>query len=172
MNSIVPLGVLAMVMAFCGLAGKSKPESASPGPERAAQSQSTPAAAKTPAQPDRISLQNELVKLEQDMTEAAMQGDITLLARNTTDDFELTGVDGKVQNKNQALADVKREKNIRSWSITEPELLSANEDSAVLRYIQNVTAKTGQRGRARVTDTFVKQGGQWLVKSEQQTMIH
>ena len=105
------------------------------------------------------------------MTEAAMDGDITLLARNTTDDFELTGVDGKVQNKNQALADIKREKNIRSWSITEAELVSFSEDSAVLRYIQNVTLKTGQSGRARVTDSFVKKDGRWLVKSEQQTMI-
>lgn len=170
MNLILPLGVLAMVMAFCGLADKSKPEPPAPTPERV-QTQNTPVPAKTPAPLDKTALQNELVKLEQDMTEAGLQGDITLLARNTTDDFELTGVDGKVQNKNQALADVKKEKNIRSWTITEPELVSASEDSAVLRYIQNVTLKTGQKGSARVTDSFVKRNGQWLVKSEQQTMI-
>ena len=45
------------------------------------------------------------------------------------------------------------------------------EDSAVLAYTQNITLKTGQSGSARVTDSFVKVDGKWLVKSEQQTMI-
>jgi hypothetical protein len=40
-----------------------------------------------------------------------------------------------------------------------------------MRYIQVVTLKTGQMGRARVTDTFVKKDGRWLAKSEQMTMM-
>jgi hypothetical protein len=94
-----------------------------------------------------------------------------MIAKNTTDDFELTGADGKVQNKNQALQDVKREKNIRGWAITDAELVSASETEAVLRYVLNVTLKTGQSGRAKVTDSFVKQNGNWLIQSEQQTLI-
>ena len=73
--------------------------------------------------------------------------------------------------ENEALADVKKEKNIRAFSITDADLLSFSEDSAVLRYNQNVTLKTGQSGRARVTDSFVKKDGKWMVKSEQMTMI-
>lgn len=83
-------------------------------------------------------------------------GDITLIAKNTTDDFDLTDPDGKVQNKNHALADVKEEKNIKSWTITDAELVSASEDSAVLKYVLGVMPKTGQSGKASVTDTFVK----------------
>ena len=171
MKSILAFATLAAVMTFCNLFDKPQPSSDS-GPSNAqrVQTQSAPSPTAKPTM-DREAVKAELVKLENEMTEAALNGDITLLARNTTDDFELTGVDGKVQNKNQALADIKREKNIRSWSITEPELVSFSEDSAVLRYIQNVTLKTGQSGRARVTDSFVKKDGRWLVKSEQQTMI-
>ena len=94
-----------------------------------------------------------------------------MLVKNTTDDFELTGVDGKVQNKNQALADVKKETRVKSWKMEKMELVSHDDNSAVMQYTQIVTLKTGQTGKARVTDTFVKKDGKWLVKSEQQTMI-
>lgn len=162
MKSILAFACLAAVMYVCGIGEKTE----SPGASNAAQ-----APAKSNAKPDKQAVQDELVKLEKEVTEAALNGDITLLARTTTDDFELTGVDGKVQNKNQALADVKKEKNIRSFDIIDAELLSFSDDSAVLRYTQKVTLKTGQSGKARVTDSFVKKDGKWLVKSEQQTMI-
>jgi hypothetical protein len=80
-------------------------------------------------------------------------------------------VQGKVQNKNKALADIKEERTVRSWAITDPQLLSASDDSAVLQYVLNVTLKSGASGRARVTDSFVNQNGKWMLRSEQQTMI-
>ena len=160
MKSILAFVILAAVMYICGIGDTPK------------QSETSPSnAAPAPKKVDKESLQSELVKLENDITQAALNGDITLLVKNTTDDFELTGVNGKVQNKNEALADVKKEKNIRSFSISDAELLSFSDDTAVLRYTQNVTLKTGQSGRARVTDTFVKRNSNWLVKSEQQTLM-
>jgi hypothetical protein len=113
----------------------------------------------------------ELSNLANDLTDAAARGDITFIASNTTDDFELTDVDGKVQNKNKALAGIKEEKSVRSWAITDIELASADEQSAVLRYVLNVTLKSGQSGRARTIDNYVRQNGKWLLKSEQQTII-
>ena len=160
MKSILAFAIIGAVMYICGIGDK--------------QSSETPpsnAAAPVKAKPDKDAVKAELVKIEEEMTQAALNGDITLLARNTTDDFKLTGVDGKVQDKNEALADVKKEKNIKSWSITDAELMSFSDDSAVLSYTQNVTLKTGQSGRARVTDSFVKKEGRWMIKSEQQTMI-
>lgn len=120
---------------------------------------------------DKEALLSELVKIEKEMAEASVNGDITLLARNTTDDFELTRVDGKLQNKNEALADVKKERTIKSWSLDEPELVSFSEDAAVLRYTFSVKLKNGAAGKARITDTFVKEDGRWLVKEQQQTML-
>ena len=160
MKSILAFAILGAVMYVCGLGEGTKIGDSTP-----------PATPTASPRPDKQTVQNELVKLENDLTEAGANGDITVIARNTTDDFELTGVNGKTQNKNQALADVKKEKNIKSWTITEPELLSFSDDSAVLRYVQNVTLKTGQSGRARVTDSFVKKDGRWMIRSEQQTMM-
>jgi hypothetical protein len=146
------------------------------GLDNSARQENTASTAATPkAQPsptlDKNVLRDQLVAIENALTEASLNGDVSLLARSTTDDFELTGVNGKVQDKNAALRDVKKEKNIKSWSITDTDLQSFSEDTAVLRYIQNVTLKTGHSGRARVTDTFVKKGNEWLIKSEQQTLI-
>src|SRR2546430_8277507 len=110
MKSILAFAILGAVMYVCGLGEPTKIGDSTP-----------PATPTASPKPDKQTVQNELVKLENDMTEAASNGDITIIARNTTDDFEMTGVDGKTQNKNQALADIKKEKNIRSWTITEPE---------------------------------------------------
>ena len=160
---MLAFAILAAVMYVCGISETSKQD------QTAANTAQAPA--KAPAKADKESVKSELMKLEEDMTQAALNGDITLLAKNTTDDFKLTGVDGKVQSKNDALADVKKEKNIKAWSITDAELMSFSDDSAVLAYTQNVTLKTGQSGRARVTDSFIKKDGRWMIKSEQQTMI-
>jgi len=40
-----------------------------------------------------------------------------------------------------------------------------------LTYIQSQTLKDGRTFRARVTDTFVKRNGRWVVKSEQATLM-
>src|SRR5437868_4089534 len=173
MNLIFAIATLAAVMMFCNLSDLTRSKSDPP------PTQNAPAAAPERQQPtatpkpalDKEALKRELVQMEMEMTEASMKGDITLLAKNTTDDFEITNPDGKIQNKNQALADVKVEKNIKSWTLTDADLVGASDDSAVLKYVMGVVLKTGQSGKARVTDTFVKQNGRWMVKSEQQTMI-
>lgn len=163
MKSTLAFFILAAVMYVCGIGENSKPSSETI-PSNTATVKSTPKL-------DKEAIKAELVKLEEELTQAAMNGDITLLAKSTTDDFKLTDVDGKVQDKNEALADVKKEKGIKAWSITDAELLSFSEDSAVLAYTQNITLKTGQSGKARVTDSFIKKDGKWLIKSEQATMI-
>ncbi|HEX3100732.1 MAG TPA: nuclear transport factor 2 family protein [Pyrinomonadaceae bacterium] len=159
MKSLLAFAILGAVMYVCGIGDTAK------------QTETPSNQAPVKQKADKESVKAELVKIEEDVTQAALNGDITLLVKNTTDDFKLTGLDGKVQDKNEALADVKKEKRIKSWSITDAELLSFSDDSAVLAYTQNVTLKTGQSGRARVTDSFVKKDGRWLIKSEQQTMI-
>src|SRR5580765_8129349 len=63
---------------------------------------------------DKNAAKIELTNLANDLTDAAARGDITFIADNTTDDFELTDVDGKVQNKNKALSGIKEEKAVRS----------------------------------------------------------
>jgi len=169
MNVTLAVAALAAVMTFCNLSALTKKA------EQPPQNAAGPAPTRQQPAPkptlDKNALKRELVQMEMEMTEASMKGDISLIAKNTTDDFELTNPDGKVQNKNQALADVKEEKNIKSWTLTDAELVSASDDSAVLKYVMGVVLKTGQSGKARVTDTFVKKDGRWMIKSEQQTLM-
>ncbi|MEO7539567.1 MAG: nuclear transport factor 2 family protein [Pyrinomonadaceae bacterium] len=162
MRATLAFAILAAVMYICGISDTSKQTSED------AQSN---AVAKAPAKPDKETVKRELLQMEEEVTDGAMKGDITLLAKNTTDDFKLTGVDGKVQTKNEALADVKKEKDIKAFSITDAELLSFSDESAVMSYTLNLTLKNGRSGKAKVTDTFVKQNGRWLIKGEQATMI-
>ena len=121
--------------------------------------------------PDKESVKAELLKIEERLLQAAVDGDISELSKSTTDDFKLTGIDGKVQTKNEALAEVKKEKYIKNFSITDPDLQSFSEDSAVLAYTVNITAKNGRSASARTTHSFVKKDGNWLIRSEQTSLI-
>lgn len=164
MKLISIAAVLGFAMAFCNL-GERLNSGVSQGP-----SNSQPANA-APAKADRDSVKNELVRLINDISQASVDGDITKLTRLTTDDFELTDVEGKVLNKNQALADVKQEKSIKSWTITESELTTLTDDTAVMKYLLSLTLKNGRSGKARITDTFIRKNGEWLLRSSQQTMV-
>jgi hypothetical protein len=164
MKSILTFAVLFAALSLCNLTDKSKPD---------ATSNANVPATVTPANAgiDRVELTIELMKLENDLTRASFNGDISTLANYVADDYSGTGVDGVTQNKNQLLSATKPDTVTKSWKITDGELVSATEDSAVLTYIQNQTLKDGRTFRARVTDTFVKRNGRWLVKSEQQTLM-
>ncbi|MBA2705301.1 MAG: nuclear transport factor 2 family protein [Blastocatellia bacterium] len=120
---------------------------------------------------DREALTVELMKIEGEITSASFKGDISTLASYIADDYSGTGADGKTQNKNQVLAATKPDKNTKSWKITDGQLSSFSDDSAVLTYVQSQTLRNGRTYSARVTDTFVKRDGRWLVKSEQQTLM-
>jgi hypothetical protein len=161
MRSIFAFAILAAVMYVCGLGDTDRRDTgvSNAGPARSEPKQS------------KESLTAEFLGLARQMSDASVDGDITYLAKYTTDDFELTRVDGKVQNKNEALADVKKERTIRSYTLTDEEVLSFSDDSAVFRYTINITLRNGQSGRARITDSLVKKDGRWLIKSEQQTLI-
>lgn len=162
MKSILAFAVLFVALSLCNLTDKAKPDVNS--------NISNPPPSSSPGI-DRVELTIELMKLEHELTTASFNGDISTLATYIADDYSGTGADGVTQNKNQLLSSIKPDKVTKSWKITDGELTSANEDSAVLSYIQHQTLRDGRTFRARVTDTFVKRNGRWLVKSEQQTLM-
>ena len=181
MNSVFALALLIAILFACNLSDNSKPaansnasnannsETQNTAEEPDHKSQSN-ANTSSPAN-DRAALASELMKIEYDLTTASFAGDASTLASFVADDYSGTGADGKTQTKNQLLAATRPDKVTKSWKITEGELVSSSEDSAVLTYIQSQTLRDGRTFRARVTDTFVKRNGRWLVKSEQQTLI-
>ncbi|HEY8186594.1 MAG TPA: nuclear transport factor 2 family protein [Pyrinomonadaceae bacterium] len=159
MKTILAVATVIALLSLCNLTDRSKPN-ATPSPDRS-----------TSAGADREAVLAELMKLEYEMTTASLNGDISTLAPHIADDYSGTGFDGRVQNKNQLLSSTKPDKITKSWKITDAELVSLDDDSAVLSYVQSQTARNGRTARARITDTFVKRNGHWLVKSEQQTLI-
>ena len=87
---------LAIAFSFCNLANGGRTSVPQEQRPLANQTSSTPKRSV-----DREALKNELLSIANNMAEASKDGDISFLAQNTTDDFELTDVQGKVQNKNK-----------------------------------------------------------------------
>jgi hypothetical protein len=170
MKSVLGLTALIAALSLCNLTDKSKQgnnSNASDAKPAEAQSESP----KSDPQKDRAELTLELMKIEYVITTASYAGDISTLASYVADDYSGTTVDGQTQNKNQLLSSTKPDKLTKSWKITDGEIVSSNSDSAVLAYTQQQTLKDGRTFSARVTDTFVKRDGRWLVKSEQATLV-
>lgn len=159
MKSILAVATLIAMLSLCNLTDKSKPE-ATPSPDKTFS-----------AAAERETVLAELMKIEYEMTTASLNGDISTLAPNIAEDYSGTSFDGSIQNKNQLLSATKPDRITKSWKITDAQLVSHDGDSAVLSYVQSQTAKNGRTARARITDTFVKRNGRWLVKSEQQTLM-
>jgi hypothetical protein len=164
MNSILAAALLIAMLSLCNLADKTKTEDNAN--SRNAEKQNTNSSGA-----DREAVTVELLKLEYELTSASINGDISALAPHIAENYVGTGADGKTQDKNQLLASTKRDTMTKSWKITEAKLVSLSGDSAVLTYIQEQTLRNGRTYRARITDTFVKQDGKWLVSAEQQTLI-
>ena len=164
MKSILTIVGLILLLSLCNLSEKLKPAANS----NTGQNTGTE---KQPPAMDREAVISELMRLENEITTAGFNGDISVLARNMADNYVGTLADGSTQTKNQVLASTRPDKTTKSWAITDPQLVSLSEDSATLSYIQTQHTRNGQTFRARVTDTFVKQNGRWLVSAEQQTIM-
>jgi hypothetical protein len=162
MKSIPAVALLVATLSLCNLSERMKPEANSNAPNK--NSAETAAA-------DREAVLTELMKIEYEMTTASLNGDIAALAPHIADNYVGTAYDGSMQNKNQLLAATKPDKRTKSWKITDAKLVSLSVDSAVLTYTQSQTSRSGQTVRARITDTFIKQNGRWLVSAEQQTIL-
>lgn len=162
MKLLLPMLMIAAVWSLCGLGNTQNT-----GTEQKPPASQAPKAATS----DRESVRRELVSLANQIAQAAKDGDISYLSKIATDDFKLTDVDGKIKTKNQVLAEVKEEKNIRSFDIVDDNLVSLEGSTAVLTYTLKVFGKNGRSAKAGTTDTFVQQNGNWMLKSEQQTLL-
>jgi hypothetical protein len=161
MKSILAVATLMAMFSLCNLSQKLKPKA-----------QPSPAGpTTTTGSTDRNAVLEELLKIEREITNASLTGDISTLAKYIAEDYSGAGSDGRSQNKNQLLAATRPDTNTKSWTITEAQLVSLDDESAVLNYVQSQASKSGRTARARVIDTFVRRDGRWQIKSEQQTLI-
>jgi ketosteroid isomerase-like protein len=119
-------------------------------------------------------VEQELIKLEQDRTQAAVRGDTTFLEQNTADDYTFITPRGMLRTKAQLLEDFK------SGQIK----LQANDlDDLNVRVYGDMAVITGrstQKGQAygqdsagqyRFTRVYVKRNGRWQSVAFQSTRI-
>jgi hypothetical protein len=192
--AVVALGVLLVLVvgvvgavAYFSYFGKetasntgspSPPKTASPVPTQSASPSPSPSPTLTPTPTptptiDKAALTKELVGREREIVKAALKGNVATLAENLTDDFKSTDVSGRVLNK-KALLDESRnskEDDTTTFSVDKPELVSGDENTAVLRYILTISPEYSEPDRVRVTETYVRQNGRWMLKSQKTAAI-
>jgi ketosteroid isomerase-like protein len=119
-------------------------------------------------------VQDELMKLERERSQAVIKGDTAFLDRSTADDYTIINANGQLSNKQQTLDAIK------SGAI---KVESNDLDDLNVRVYGNTAVVTGRStlkgmnngqdvsGQNRFTRVYVKQNGRWQSVAFQQTRI-
>ncbi len=119
---------------------------------------------------DKEAQMAEAFAVEKEIVRAAIKGDIASLSENTTDDFTSVDVNGKVHSKKSVLAESRSATDSRNavYQFGKPELVSADQNTVVIRYTLKVGMPQSEYDSVRMTETYVKQDGRWLLKLQKQ----
>jgi ketosteroid isomerase-like protein len=122
------------------------------------------AQAKPAAPAKSVSVEQELIKLENDWNNASVKRDVAALSRIITDDWTVVNPEGTVVNKAQTLAEMKSGENVTTSAVADEMKVRAYGDTAVV--VGRNTVKEHYKGKDvsgqyRFTDTWVKKDGRW-----------
>jgi hypothetical protein len=116
------------------------------------------------AQTQTESVEQELLKLEQDWTNADLKGDMSVFDRISAEDYILTDSDGNVWTKAQCLSLAKSgEDVITSWA-SDGWKVRVYGDAAVVmarHTVKEIFKGKDVSGQLRTTNTWVKLSGRW-----------
>jgi ketosteroid isomerase-like protein len=116
------------------------------------------------AQTQSESVEQELLKLEQQWTDALVKPDLAFLDRIKADDYTFTDHEGSVWTKAQSLALLKSGEDVISSCVADEMKARVYGDAAVVTG-RNTTKETFKgkdiSGQYRWTDTWVKHAGRW-----------
>jgi ketosteroid isomerase-like protein len=116
------------------------------------------------AQTQSKSVEQELLKLEQQWTDALVKPDLAFLDRIEADDYTFTDPEGSVWTKAQSQADLKSGEDVISSCVADEMKARVYRDAAVVTG-RNTTKETFKgkdiSGQYRWTDTWVKLAGRW-----------
>jgi ketosteroid isomerase-like protein len=105
---------------------------------------------------------------------AALKGDASANERYLADTFVFTGPDGTVENKAQAIADLKSgDLKLQSASL-DGSKVQVYGDTAVVTYSSNDKGTYKGKdisGKTRWTDVFVNRNGRWQLVATHGTML-
>jgi len=122
------------------------------------------AQAKPAAPAKSASVEQELIKLENDLNNASVKPDVAALGRILADDWTLIDREGTVVNKAQALAEIKSGEDVTASAVADEMKVRVYGDAAVV--LGRNTAKEQYKGKDisgqyRFTDTWIKKDGRW-----------
>ena len=120
--------------------------------------------AQTQAQLKSESVEQELIKLENEANDAWVNRDVEACARLLADDYLVTESDGVVMTKAQDLALLKSNENVTTSSVADDFRVRVYGDAAVVTFrvtYKNQVKGKESTGQERFTDTWVKRAGRW-----------
>lgn len=110
------------------------------------------------------SVEQELLKLEQDWTNANLKGDVVFLDRFVIDDYTWIDNGGAVWTKDQTLAAMKSGELVLSSLFTDDMKVRNYGDAAVVagrNMVKGTLKGMNISGQERFTDTWIKRDGRW-----------
>jgi ketosteroid isomerase-like protein len=116
------------------------------------------------AQTKSGSVEQELMKLEQDWTNADVKADVAFLDRFLAEDWTLTDNDGVLWTKARELAAIKSGEVVISSMVTDDMKVRIYRDAAVVTGRNTVKGTLKGKdisGQERWTDTWIKRDGRW-----------
>ncbi|MGA2361653.1 MAG: nuclear transport factor 2 family protein [Candidatus Aminicenantales bacterium] len=120
--------------------------------------------AQTQGQPKSGSAEQELLKLEQEWTNALVKADWAFLNRILADDWVITDIDGSVTTKAQDLASLKSGELVISSMVADDMKARVYGDAAVVtgrNTLKGTDKGKDVSGQERWTDTWIKKAGLW-----------
>jgi ketosteroid isomerase-like protein len=120
------------------------------------------------------SAEQAVMRIERELLNAVLKGDPSANERYLADTFVFTGPDGSVENKAQAIADLKSgDLKLQAASIDGAKV-QVYGDTAVVTYSSNDKGTYKGKdisGKTRWTDVFVNRNGRWQLVATHGTML-
>jgi ketosteroid isomerase-like protein len=116
------------------------------------------------AQPQTATTEQELLKLEQDWSNADLKGDVAVLDRILAEDWRITDNDGAIRIKAQTLAAFKSGEIKISSMVSDDMKVRVYGDAAVVTgrdTVKGMWLGKDISGQERWTDTWIRRDGRW-----------
>jgi ketosteroid isomerase-like protein len=129
--------------------------------------------AQTPAQTETGSVEQELIKLENEWADAWVKRDVEAYARLLADDYISTNSYGDMKNKAQSIAWLKAHENTISL-IPHDFRVRVYGDAAVINFrltYKNQVQGKESTGQDQLTDVWIKRSGRWLCVAAHSSQI-
>ena len=116
------------------------------------------------AQQKSASVQQELIKLENEWAKSVVKLDLAFMERILADDYTWTDPEGKIHTKAEEIASIKSGQGVVTSCVSDDVKVRVYGDAAV---VTGITTQKGMvegkevSGQFRWTDTWVKIAGRW-----------